>query len=70
MGSYDDGEGNKKRNMRKRKNVESVDETNQLQKKRKKSQALVPQTVSKTKRKTKVKVEIKTQLKPPKKRES
>ena len=56
--------------MRKRKYVESVDETNQLQKKRKKSQALVPQTESKTKRKTKVKVEIKTQLKPPKKRES
>ena len=47
--------------MRKRKNAESLDEINQLQKKGKKSQVLVPWTEpKKKKRKTKVKVEIKT----------
>ena len=47
--------------MRKRKNAESADEMNQLQKKQKKSQVLVPWTEqNKKKRKTKVKVEIKT----------
>ena len=45
--------------------MESVDEMNQLQKKRKKSQVVVPRTESKKKIKTKVKVEIKTEIKPP-----
>ena len=36
--------------MRKRKNAESVDEMNQLQKKRKKSQVLVPWTEPKKKK--------------------
>ena len=45
----DDDEGNKKRKMRKRKNAESIDEMNQLQKKRKKSQVLVPQAQPKIK---------------------
>ena len=52
--------------MRKRENAESVDEMNQLQKKRKKSQVLVSRIEPKKKSKTKVKVEIKTEIKPPK----
>ena len=54
----DEEEGNKKRNMRKRKNVQTVDEMNE------KSQVLVPRTEPKENRKAKVKVEIKTETKP------
>ena len=67
---------NKKRKMRKRKNKDSIDETNQglfiKQKNRKKFHQkkswTVPETEpkkKKCKRKTKVKVEIKTEIKPP-----
>ena len=41
--------------MRKRKIEESVDEINQHEKKRKKTQVLVPRTEAKNERKTKVK---------------
>ena len=54
----DEEEGNKKGNMRKRKNVQTVDEMNE------KSQVLVPRTEPKENRKAKVKVEIKTETKP------
>ena len=54
----DEEKGNKKRNMRKRKNVQTVDEMNE------KSQVLVPRTEPKENRKAKVKVEIKTETKP------
>ena len=51
IGGSDD-EGNKKRKMRKRKIEESVDE---IRKKEKKTQVLVPRTEAKNERKTKVK---------------
>ena len=52
---------NKKSKMWKRKNNESIDEINQVEKKRKNTQGILPK-----KKRKKIKVEIKTEIKPPK----